>query len=212
MRADYAQQLSSIEDAFERERAEILKHNDHMINNLFTEHKNVEEAFLTQRAAEEDNYAKELEELRSTDANKQADHKIKLEKELQILEKCMEDMKAVYKLNEEKLGYNEKVLKDRHKLNQKQIAANKKKKKKLADQERAVKAEFQQKEENYKRDNYKLANDYKKFTKQFKELQKKFERFEKSDDNRIKEIKSMNEEEARSIVKKIVDADRVIHI
>lgn len=47
------------------------------------------------------------------DANKQAEQKIKLETEMQILEKCMEDMKAVYKLNKEKLGFNYDVLLER---------------------------------------------------------------------------------------------------
>ena len=46
--------------------------------------------------------------MRSKDANNQAEQKIKLEKEMQILEKCMEDMKAVYRLNEEKLDFNTK--------------------------------------------------------------------------------------------------------
>jgi dynein regulatory complex protein 1 len=49
----------------------------------------------------------------SQDANKQAEQKIKLETEMQILEKCMEDMKAVYKLNQEKLGFNYDVLNER---------------------------------------------------------------------------------------------------
>ena len=46
----------------------------------------------------------------SSDANKQAEQKIKLETEMQILENCMEDMKAVYRLNEEKLYFNLIVL------------------------------------------------------------------------------------------------------
>jgi dynein regulatory complex protein 1 len=33
---------------------------------------------------------------------------------MQILEKCMEDMKAVYHLNEEKLDFNTKVLNERN--------------------------------------------------------------------------------------------------
>ena len=49
----------------------------------------------------------------SQDANKQAEQKIKLETEMQILENCMEDMKAVYKLNEEKLYFNLIVLRQR---------------------------------------------------------------------------------------------------
>ncbi len=36
---------------------------------------------------------------------------------MQILEKCMEDMKAVYKLNEEKLDFNLKVLTERENVN-----------------------------------------------------------------------------------------------
>ena len=49
----------------------------------------------------------------SQDANKQAEQKIKLETEMQILEKCMEDMKAVYRLNYEKLIFNFEVLSER---------------------------------------------------------------------------------------------------
>ena len=49
----------------------------------------------------------------SQDANKQAEQKIRLETEMQILENCMEDMKAVYKLNEEKLTFNLRVLRQR---------------------------------------------------------------------------------------------------
>jgi dynein regulatory complex protein 1 len=42
-------------------------------------------------------------------------------------------------------------------------------------------------------------------------LQKKFERFEKSDNARLKEIWEMNEKEAKTIVEKIIHADKVIH-
>lgn len=38
---------------------------------------------------------------------------------MQILEKCMEDMKAVYRLNEEKLDFNTKVLQERASVNKK---------------------------------------------------------------------------------------------
>jgi hypothetical protein len=59
----------------------------------------VETSFLDKRQKEEEENARQLEEVMSQDANKQAEQKIKLETEMQILEKCMEDMKAVYKLN-----------------------------------------------------------------------------------------------------------------
>lgn len=59
----------------------------------------------------------DLENQKSQDANNQAEQKIKLEKEMQILEKCMEDMKAVYRLNEEKLDFNTRVLLERSSVN-----------------------------------------------------------------------------------------------
>jgi dynein regulatory complex protein 1 len=51
-----------------------------------------------------------------------------LEKEMQILEKCMEDMKAVYRLNEEKLDFNTRVLDERSEVNRKSEVMLKKRK------------------------------------------------------------------------------------
>jgi len=79
-----------------------------------------------------------LEHLRTKDANDQAEQKIKLEREMQILEKCMEDMKAVYKLNEEKLEFNYKVLKEREKVNTSTILGLKNKERRNRDILRTV--------------------------------------------------------------------------
>jgi dynein regulatory complex protein 1 len=68
--------------------------------------RNLETEYMEKRAKKEDLYTTELENLRTADANEQTEQKIKLEKEMQVLQKCMEDMKAVYRLNEEKLDFN----------------------------------------------------------------------------------------------------------
>jgi len=47
---------------------------------------------------------------------------------MQILEKCMEDMKAVYRLNEEKLDFNTRVLRERSAVNKKSEIMLKKRK------------------------------------------------------------------------------------
>jgi dynein regulatory complex protein 1 len=73
-------------------------------------HQATEEKFLKLKTEQEEAQSADLENQKSQDANNQAEQKIKLEKEMQILEKCMEDMKAVYRLNEEKLEFNTKVL------------------------------------------------------------------------------------------------------
>jgi dynein regulatory complex protein 1 len=127
MRLDYSDQLTAIENAFYSERTLILEKNRLEVVALFDEHKKLEDHFLSKKDEDEEYYTKQLEELRTKDANDQAEQKIKLEKEMQILEKCMEDMKAVYRLNEEKLEFNHKVLKEREKVNTNTITGLKKK-------------------------------------------------------------------------------------
>jgi dynein regulatory complex protein 1 len=212
MRTDYSDQLNNIEKAFYDERSQILKNNEDEIRRLFEEHRKLEEHFQHKRAQDEENYSKQLEDLRSKDANDQAEQKIKLEKEMQILEKCMEDMKAVYRLNEEKLEFNHKVLKEREKVNSNTITSLKAKERRNKDILRTVKEKFERQSKDFQIGNIKLTDDYKKFTKQFKELQNKFKRFEKSDENRFNEIWTMNEHEVRALINKIIQADRVIHM
>lgn len=57
---------------------------------------------------------------------------------MQILEKCMEDMKAVYKLNEEKLNFNHRVLQEKIRVNENTLKSNKDKERKARENKRAV--------------------------------------------------------------------------
>jgi len=212
MRQYYLDQLHKIEQAFDQERSEILTANQKEIEDLFTEHRKLEEYYLKRRAEDEENYEKQLDLLRTKDATDQAEQKIKLEKEMQILEKCMEDMKAVYKLNEEKLEFNHKVLHEREKVNKVTIEGLKNKHRRQVESLRNVKDQFEVQNTQAQQLNAKLTDEYKKFTKQFKELQNKFKRFVKSDQNRFNEIWTMNELEVRELIKKIIQADKVIHM
>lgn len=77
---------------------------------MFRLHKETEKEFSDRKMRQQQENAQKLEELRSRDANEQVDQKIQLEKEMQTLEKCMEDMKAIFKLNDQKLKFNYDVL------------------------------------------------------------------------------------------------------
>ena len=193
MREDYNSQLTAIEAEFENERADILARNAKEIDDLFTEHRVLENTYLTQRQHDEEENAKQLEDVMSQDANKQNEQKIKLETEMQILEKCMEDMKAIYTLNEEKLKFNYEVLYEREGVNKKMMKTlqNRRRRAKITLSE--VNKQFRIQSLRFQKNNIQLTNEYKQFTAWFKDLQKKYERFEKSDDNRIKEVWSMND-------------------
>ena len=211
MRDEYTTQLNEIEAAFKKEREEILAKNNTEIDMLFKKHQETEEYFLEERTKNEAHYAEELEALRSSEANDQQEQKIKLENELQTLQKCMEDMKAVYKLNEEKLDFNLRVLKEREDHNKTTKTNMIKRLNKLKEKKRNLVSEFHKENTRLKNKNIELTNSYKRITLQFKELQKKFRRFKKSDERRFDEIWTMNQNEVFALVDKIMQADRVIH-
>ena len=211
MRDDYLTELTEIDSAFKDERMKILGRNKEEINDLFSQHSEIEEQAQMNRARLEEDYQQQLEQLRTKDANDQAEQKRKLETEMQVLEQCMEDMKAVYKLNEEKLDFNLKVLKERKLVNEGTIKSLTLKQRRSRDTLSKAKKRFEDQSKEFKKKNIKLTEDYKEFTRKFKELQEKFKRFEKSDQIRFNEIWQMNDQEVKQLIRKIVDADKVIH-
>lgn len=88
------------------------------LDGLFDSHIRLEQNWVEKRDNTEEKYTQAIEELRIKGAKTYADLKLNLETEIQNLEKCLEDMKALYQLNQEKLDYNLKVLKEKHEENQ----------------------------------------------------------------------------------------------
>ena len=113
--------MDQIEQHFSKERQDILARNDEQIKDLFQQCRAEEEQYAKDKRLMQEENNKELELLKTTHANDQADQKIKLEKEMQVLQKCMEDMKAVFRLNEEKLSFNRSVLGQRELVNKREI-------------------------------------------------------------------------------------------
>ena len=80
---------------------------------------------------------------------------------MQILEKCMEDMKAIYTLNEEKLKFNYEVLFEREGVNKKmmKVLQNRRRNAKLTLSE--VTKQFKNQSFHFQKMNIKLTNEYK---------------------------------------------------
>lgn len=69
MRMDYADRLTEIEGHFNTERQKILQRNKKDIQNLFNEQKKLEIEKMEEKARKEEEYTRELEQLRTNDAN-----------------------------------------------------------------------------------------------------------------------------------------------
>jgi dynein regulatory complex protein 1 len=131
LRSMYLSELNEIEHKYDQDRGDLLKSNKADIDKKSNRHAEMEKKIVEDREATEKRNMDEIDKLRIDYAKSYADKKISMETEIQNLEKCFEDMKALYLLNIEKLGYNFKVLKEKDEENT--ILANilKKKKSKL---------------------------------------------------------------------------------
>ena len=96
----------------------------------------MEEEYQVKKSQTEQDYMNQLEEEKTKEADEQASTKIRLEKEMQTLQKCMEEMKAVYNLNQEKLDFNYKVLKEKKQTSKDMINKLKNQERKKIDEQR----------------------------------------------------------------------------
>jgi dynein regulatory complex protein 1 len=107
------EEIVAIERAFIEERAQIIEKNVKEIENLFQTRKENEIRYLEERSNRVQDNCDALDEVRVQDAEEYNLVKIKLETDVQILEQQLQQMKATYQLNTEKLEYNFQVLKKR---------------------------------------------------------------------------------------------------
>jgi dynein regulatory complex protein 1 len=171
----------------------------------------MESSFAESRRRQEEEFEKAIEKLRVEGMQTFTSTKIKMENDIQNLEKCYEEMKALYQLNTEKLDYNLKILKEKKEENHENHEELKKKESILNTRYRNLRSQYEKEDQRFKDTNKQLTADYKRITRQFKELQRKFKHFEKSDLERYNEIQAMNEKEVQELKDKIIKCDKVIH-
>merc|ERR1719502_2520247 len=149
----------------------------------------------------------QIDELRTHNADDYNKCKIALEKSIQELEQHLEKMMAIYLLNKEKLEYNHQVLLERNKEHSAIQSSYKNRLSRL----RETLSSLNKLDGKYKQENNDLTEEYKRLTKQFKDLQEKYHHFEMTDEKKFREVWEMNESEVRSLIAKVLEADRLIH-
>ncbi|KAI8928360.1 sperm tail-domain-containing protein [Entophlyctis helioformis] len=205
------EELEHIEKAFVEERTELIDANVRDIEQLFETRRQNEAKYMHERADRIEDHIKQLEALRVHDAEEYNLVKIKLETDVQVLEQQLQQMRATYQLNTEKLEYNFQVLKKREEENGTILGAQKRKINRLTDHLNLLKAKAAKQERTFQQENMSLSEDHKHLTEQFKELQKKFRHFQMADSKKYQEVWKMNEEEARELMRKVLQADRIIY-
>lgn len=98
----------TLDASYQRERL-IQAHNSE-IDALFETRRSNEVAYKEAKASREEQYQRELEALIVHGSEQQNQLKIELETNIQMLKQQLEDIRATYQLNAEKLEYNFSVL------------------------------------------------------------------------------------------------------
>ena len=127
LRKEFEDQLEDVETAFMQERHELMQGNADELNGLMERRRSKEEQYMEARRRRVEEDQRQLEAQRVQDAEDYNILKIKLETEIQTLEQQLEEMRATYQLNQEKLDYNYRVLVERDSENTNTIKQQKKK-------------------------------------------------------------------------------------
>ena len=103
---EYEAELDAIEESFLLEREQKLSANKAAIDALFDQRREMELGFMEAKQQRQEAYQAEIEALLTRDGEEYNKLKVKLETDIQTLEQQLEEMRATYQLNTEKLEYN----------------------------------------------------------------------------------------------------------
>uniref|UniRef100_A0A8C8HBK5 Dynein regulatory complex protein 1 n=1 Tax=Oncorhynchus tshawytscha TaxID=74940 RepID=A0A8C8HBK5_ONCTS len=207
----YRDELDQIENSFEHERKILLTGNRKKWEQYTKERRDKELENVTQRMKRVEEYEVLLQQLRTEDTEEYNMIKIKLDTDVQILEQQLQQMKATYQLNQEKLEYNFQVLKKRDEENTITKSQQKRKITRLQDVVNNLKIKCANQEKQSREENQNLTDDYTRIMQQYKHMQKKMRHFAAIDAKKFEEVWLMNEEEVKALVEKALDTDRLVH-
>ncbi|KFO78303.1 Dynein regulatory complex protein 1, partial [Cuculus canorus] len=211
MLKSYRHELLQIEEAFELEQQELRNNSGKKWEEAIQAHNAQELEHLHARMRKVEEFEKQLSQLQVQDEEEYNSMKSQLENDVQNLEKQIEHMKAIYRLNQEKLEHNLQVLKQRDEENTIIRAQQKRNLKRLHGSLRNLRTKLANQEKQFREENQGLAADYKHITKQCEKTQKRMRHFAVSDAEKFVEVWLMNEKEAKELMQKALDADRIIH-
>eukprot|EP00601_Ochromonadales_sp_CCMP2298_P018871 CAMPEP_0173310360 /NCGR_PEP_ID=MMETSP1143-20121109/22863_1 /TAXON_ID=483371 /ORGANISM="non described non described, Strain CCMP2298" /LENGTH=703 /DNA_ID=CAMNT_0014252095 /DNA_START=18 /DNA_END=2126 /DNA_ORIENTATION=- len=206
----YDKELDSIEEAYFEERDRIISEHTSEIDGMFELRRNKEITYKEAKQQSEEQYQLDVETLTTKGADDYNKLKIDLEMNIQALKQQLEEIRATYQLNTEKLDYNYRVLTELDVEKNAELARYKRRLNKLKGQLNVLVTRFTEMEAADSKTNHELTEDYRGLTLKYKDLQAKFRHFEIADTTKYDEVWGMHEEEVKDLVDQLLKADKII--
>jgi dynein regulatory complex protein 1 len=210
MQSEYDKELETIDEAYSDERDRMIADHVNEIDNMFDMRRNKETYYKDTKQKREEQYQRELDDLITKGADQYNKLKIELELNIQTLKQQLEEIRATYQLNTEKLDYNYRVLTELDVEKNAELTRYKRRLTKLKDQLNQLVTKFTEMEAADTKMNHELTEDYRSLTQKYKDLQAKFRHFEVADTNKYDEVWVMHEDEAKDLVDQLLKADKII--
>lgn len=210
MQSEYDKEIDAIEDAYLEERDKMIADHTADIDSLFDSRKNKEVYYKEAKQKREEQYQREIEDLTTKGADQYNKLKIELEMNIQTLKQQLEEIRATYQLNTEKLDYNYRVLTELDVEKNAELSRYKRRLTRLKDQLNHFSAKYAQMNALDAKTNNDLTDDYRRLTQKYKDLQAKFRHFEVADTQKFDEVWGMHEDEAKDLVDTLLKADKVL--
>lgn len=210
LHSEYDKELDAIEDAYGEERDKMIGDHSAEMDELFDQRRTRENYYKEAKQKREEMYQREMEDLITRGADQYNKLKIELEMNIQTLKEQLEEIRATYQLNTEKLDYNYRVLTELDVEKNAELARYKRRLARLKEQLNNLVTKFNDMEALDSKTNSELTEDYRRLTQKYKDLQSKFRHFEMADTSKFEEVWRMHDDEAKDLVDQLLKADLII--
>lgn len=210
LQVEYDKEIDAIEESYLEERERIINEHTSELEAMFEHRRNKETFYKDTKAKREEQFQRDIEELITKGADQYNKVKIELEMNIQTLKQQLEEIRATYQLNTEKLDYNYRVLTEFDVEKRIELTRYKRRLGNLKEQLNQLVSKYTELESADSKMNNELTNDYRSLTRKYKELQAKFRHFEVADTSKYDEMWAMHEDEAKDMVDQLLKADKII--
>ncbi|XP_060522355.1 dynein regulatory complex protein 1 isoform X2 [Cylas formicarius] len=211
MRQAYRQELEAIETVILVERKILIEAADKKWQELYKKRQDQEILNSEIKFEQLDDYYQRMDKLRIDFQERFREIKIKLENDIDALQRELERIKALTLLNSEKLEYNYQILKKREDENIIIKSQQKRRMNKLQDIIKGLRDEINEYEVASANTIKKISDNIKRLHKNILEVETKADHFARVNDEKFHMVWEMNKKSVQSILRQILDTDKILY-
>ncbi|XP_066036252.1 dynein regulatory complex protein 1 [Chamaea fasciata] len=208
----YRHHLWHIEKTFGEERREMVTNNRRRWDEAIQAHNEQELEFLRQQMDKALQFEKQLNELQDESLENYDAMKLQLEQDVEYLERKLRQLKGIYHLNQVKLEYDLDVLRQRDVENSATRSLQKRKISRFQTTLGLLKAKMSAQERKFQEEKQSLESELERVTGLFQETWKRTRDLVRRGSERFRQLWLANEEEAKALIRRVLDASRLIHV